>query len=121
MNFTPSIIILSCLIPGILCGAESLVVNESDIESVHIYKHKDKDNRIHLTANEVSVMANAINSSSNVGLCIYAVDLWLVVSMKNGGERKFRVNGNTIKENNDICYEFQDGYGTYLYEKAHNN
>lgn len=62
-----------------------------------------------------------LNKSKNIGLCKYAVKVWVVVSMKQGVERRFRINGNTIKENNDVCYELQNSYGTYLYEKAHNN
>ncbi len=55
------------------------------------YKHKDKENHIYLNPHEVTNMVNAINYSNNVGLCKYAVNVWLVITMKDGGEREFRV------------------------------
>lgn len=59
-KYTPALLILSFFLPGVLYGAEALLVNENDVESVYIYKHNNKENHIYLTSREVKGLMDAI-------------------------------------------------------------
>ena len=95
-------------------------LNLSDIKSIYTYRHKNEDKKQYLSNHEISEFSNEWNTSSTIGLCKYAVNIWLVVESHSGDLRTFRVNSTSIKESNDMCYRISKQLSALLYERAKN-
>jgi hypothetical protein len=49
-----------------------------------------------------------LNKSNSRGPCIYYPEYLLHIYFKNGTQRDFRINGSSIKEINDWCFDIND-------------
>jgi hypothetical protein len=61
-----------------------------------------------LTDEEIKLTVDRWNNSKPKGLCKYMPKYWLYIHFKDGTKRTFRLNGRSIKENGDYCYDFGD-------------
>ena len=101
-------------------SVEQVKLKLSDIKSIYTYRHKSEDKKEYLSNHEISDFTTEWNASSTIGLCKYAVNIWLVVESHSGDLRTFRVNDTSIKENNDMCYRISKELSVLLYERAKN-
>ena len=98
-------------------SASFVPVEINDIKNITIYLHKNQNNKIALTNKEMELFVNEWNTENSKGLCKYVVRIWLVVEEQDGKKREFRINAQSIKENNDYCYRISSDYSKLLYEK----
>lgn len=61
-----------------------------------------------LTKEQAKILVDKWNNSKFKGLCKFGLQYWLFVTMKDGSKRTFRANGQSIKEDNDWCYEIDE-------------
>lgn len=60
------------------------------------------------------------NAAEPKGMCKYAPQYEVLVTLKSGRTRKFRINGSSIKEQNDFCYNTGDSdFGNNLWKNNH--
>lgn len=72
-----------------------------------------------LTEEQVKSFCDKLNDNTKSELCKYFAQYTLVVYLKNGSTRHFRIGGKYIKENNDYCIDFSDNnYFLNLYLQA---
>ena len=92
-------------------------IKESDIKSISIYPLNNKNKTIQLSKQEIQLFVTEWNNQKTIGLCKYIARIWLVVEHLDGTKRKFRLNSQNIKENNDYCYRISSTYSKLLYAK----
>ena len=105
----------------ISCNSFALEKTQLDIgnvKNVSVYMHKNEDNPVYLSNYEINEFISEWNNSETIGLCKYAVKIWLIVENHNSKKREFRINAENIKENNDICYKISTNLSSLLYDKA---
>jgi hypothetical protein len=61
-----------------------------------------------LSNEQAQVFVEKWNHSEAIGPCKFVVLYWIDINFKDGSKRTFRVNGKTIKEQADFCFEFND-------------
>lgn len=60
------------------------------------------------------------NEAESVGMCKYLSNFEVDVILKSGRTRNFRINGSSIKEQNDFCYDTGDSdFGKNLWKNNH--
>ena len=86
---------------------ERHAIDISTIDHVVIKKFTgEADSTIkQLTYNQAKILANDWNTSKAIGPCIYLPTYYVVIFLQDGTQRSFRANGQSIKENNDWCFE----------------
>lgn len=88
-------------------------INFDEVKCIDIFKIKSdsedhiKDS-IRLKDDTALDLVDRWNNAESLGLCKFFPKYWIKVKFNNGLERKFRINGNSIKENNDYCFEFAE-------------
>lgn len=80
-------------------------INLADVESITIGDGLEDSTAITLVRSDVITFVNKWNSSTPKGMCKYRPEHWFIVKMKDGSTRKFRQGGETMKENNDYCFD----------------
>lgn len=108
--FITFFILTSCA----LIEDNSIPINEKNIKSISIYHQQNKNNIIPLSKQEISDFVSEWNDKRPIGICKYLVSMWLAIEHKDGTKRKFRLNTQTIKENNDYCYKININFSNLL-------
>lgn len=57
-----------------------------------------------LDDNLIEELIGNLNNASSTGQCKFYVLYWLDIHFKDGTKRTFRINGQSIKEENDWCF-----------------
>jgi hypothetical protein len=91
------------------CGFHRIY--KDSIECIVIYRFnansiKRYQDSMVLSKNQTNRFINKWNNSYPIGLCKYLPKFTLTVKMKNGENRDFRINGQTIKGRNGYGFRF---------------
>lgn len=84
------------------------------IDYIEIRNHSGQKDTIQtirkrLTAEQSKIFVEKWNSAKSKGPCKYIVLYWVDITLNDKTVRTFRVNGQSIKENNDQCFDLGDG------------
>lgn len=108
------IFLLSLLILMNSCGqfSEKLYTNKQkiileNVEFINIRKQVS-DSAHCLNSNQCSAFVDKWNNAEYTGLGIYMASYVIEVKLKDGEYRSFRINGASIKENTDYCFDLGD-------------
>ena len=96
---------------------DRILLDDTAIAFVETYPGNEEENSIRLLEAEAISLVKYWNSAKHIGLCKYAPQLWIIVNESSGNIRKFRLNSNTIKENNDHCFSIDKSYSNLLLHK----
>ena len=91
----------------------NLIIEKENVDRIEIRilsEASDSVQIIKYTLNEAMTneLIDRFNSSKSVGPCKYIVLYWLDFYATDGSKRTFRVNGQSVKEKNDWCYNIKD-------------
>lgn len=78
------------------------------IESVYLKKELYGTDSVKLSQNQIGQLVEKWNYSESKGLSKMMPKFWISVHLKNDSIRKFRVNGDLIKENGDWAFSIGD-------------
>ena len=56
----------------------------------------------------VEKLTDKFNNSSSEGFCKFIVLYWVKIDFTDGTVKTFRINGDSVKENDDWCYDIKD-------------
>lgn len=80
----------------------------ASIEKVYLKKEPYGTDSIKLLQNQISQLVEKWNHSESKGLYKMMPEFWISVHLKNDSIRKFRTNGDLIKENGDWAFSIDD-------------
>lgn len=80
----------------------------SDVASITIGNSKNDSTALTMIDTDIKTFVRKWNKAKSNGLCKYLPTYWIIVNLKNGDQRVFCQNGETIKENNDECFDIGD-------------
>jgi hypothetical protein len=127
--FLFAILLLAFALPDIFALSPSVKVVKRPIDSAavdHIVIRNsnstgDFEENIHqlLTSEQQRIFVEKWNTARSRGPCKYIARYWIDVYFKDKSKRTFRLNGASIKERNDYCYDIgDDKYGEKLWNEA---
>lgn len=99
-------------------------LNSSEITSITIYKwgyetSETKGILKYLKKDQIKDFVDKWNKTKNMEARKYIPTYMINVYFKDNSIRKFRANGQYLKEKNDLCADFKNkGYFEQLYSKA---
>lgn len=103
---------------------EKKKITISEINYIEIHKNESgQRNPTHkLTSEQLKDFVNKWNDSKGTGICKYWSNFNITVYSKNNLiPRKFRTNNNSIKENNDYCFDVgTEKYFEKIWEQLNN-
>ena len=90
-----------------------LTIGKEQVTRIEIRNHSGQADSIKTIThmfNEAMTndLIDRLNNSKSTGPCKYIVLYWLDVYLEDGTKRTFRINGRSIKENNDWCFDIKD-------------
>lgn len=88
-------------------------INFSTVDFIEIRNHSGQADSIktvfkRLTSEQTKVFVDKWNNAKANGPCKYIVLFWADITFKDGTKRTFRINGKSIKEKNDYCFDIGD-------------
>ena len=95
-------------------ASNSNPIKAGDVKKIIIYTTKNESKKIKLSERESGQFVKEWNNKKSIGLCKYIAIIWVEIEITNGSKRKFRINSNNIKENNDYCYKINRDYSNLL-------
>ena len=101
------------------CGQTSKSLNDkvkielASVDSITIKRHQDINHTIvhkpiKLTADQANTIIDKWNNADSKGLCKFLPDFEMIIYTSDRKTRNFRINANSIKEDNDWCYDLGD-------------
>jgi|JI7StandDraft_1071085.scaffolds.fasta_scaffold79961_2 hypothetical protein len=92
---------------------EKVTINFEKVERIEIKNnpHGQTNEKIELkelTNDQAKNLVDKWNNSKSKGPCKFGLQYWLFVTLKDGTTRTFSVNGQSIKEDDDWCYDISD-------------
>ena len=81
-----------------LSSVQSITIGDGELDSTVLT----------MTESDVKTFVRKWNEAKSKGRCIYLTTHWIIVTLKDGTQRTFRQNGETIKENGDECFNIGD-------------
>jgi len=76
----------------------------SDVDSISVGNQLQDSTALTMVEEDLKTFVMKWNKAESIGLCKYAPEHWITVYLKDGTQRTFRQNGETIKEKNDECF-----------------
>jgi hypothetical protein len=61
-----------------------------------------------LTSQQIKIFVDKWNNAKSMGPSIFVALFMIDITFVNGSKRTFRINGQSIKENNDWCFDLGD-------------
>ena len=113
LTFILSIVLLACGQTKTKSTGNKENIDLTTVDNIELRKHlyqKDSLNlNLKILTGEQSIwLVDKWNNAKPKGLCKYFPTYWLRIHFKDSMERTFRINGQSIKESNDYCYDLGD-------------
>ncbi|MDD2981897.1 MAG: hypothetical protein PHQ74_00780 [Crocinitomicaceae bacterium] len=97
------------------------------VTSIYIKKSRDGADSVRLNDKETELFVSEWNNAKSEGVKKMGVSFWFSINLQNDSIRRFRTNGNLIKEKQDWAYSISDSnlFSTfwklpYLFDKPEN-
>ena len=83
------------------------IIDKTTVKSILLVHnhHKSQNDTLLLPRDDKNSIINYWNRSLPIGPCKYIPTYILIVQFNDGSVRTFRINQNTMKENNDYCFK----------------
>ena len=111
--FLLSTVLIACKQSKTKYADEKKSIDLATVDDIVLKKSSDQKDSLNinmklLTDEQSKWIVDKWNNAKSKGPCKYVPTYWLEVHFKDGTKRTFLINGQTIKESNDDCYDLGD-------------
>ena len=89
-------------------------IDLENVVSIYIKKSRDGADSMKLNETETELFISEWNNAKSEGLKKMGVSFWFYINLQNDSIRRFRTNGNLIKEKQDWAYSISVRWKLFL-------
>jgi len=113
LTFILSILLMACGQTKTKSVGDKQNIELAAIDNVELRKHQYQKDSLNinlklLNGEQSKWLVDKWNNAKSNGICTYIPTFWLAIHFKDGSKRTFRINGQSIKESNDYCFDLGD-------------
>ena len=113
LTFILSILLIACGQTKTKSVGDKQDIELATIDNVELRKHQYQKDSLNinlklLNGEQSKWLVDKWNNAKSKGLCKYIPIYWLTIHFKDGSKRTFIINGQSIKESNDYCFDLGD-------------
>jgi hypothetical protein len=112
-----TIILITCLTACAQTKTRSVddkkIIDLKTVDNIKIRNHSVQEDTLpiltkQLASEQIKKFVDKWNTAKSIGPSIFVAHYVINITLKDGSTRTFRINGQSIKENNDWCFDLGD-------------